>query len=383
MKTLSTLHRQLKERDAKIRRLVDANIIGIYIWDFEGRILEANDAFLRIVGYDRDDLRSGRLRWSDLTPSEWLDRDLERWLPELKKAGSLQPFEKEFLRQDGSHVPVMIGAACFEEGGNEGVAFVLDLTERQRATEALREVQAELAHVNRIATVGQLTASIAHEINQPLGAIVIDASNSLRHLSGEKPDLHKARSAIERIASDGERAVNVIRGLRALVQKAGPIIAEVDIRDAIEEVLMLTLSERHRHRVELRTILETEDRLVLGDRVQVQQVMLNLIMNSIEAMSTVMDRPRVLEVSAALCEDDGLLVAIADTGSGLGPDIATRIFEPFFSTKPDGMGMGLSICRSIVEAHGGRFWESRRAPHGVTFKFTLPNLVAKSAAMKK
>ncbi|WP_340115574.1 ATP-binding protein [Pelagibius sp. 7325] len=383
LKTLSTLHRQLEERDAKIRRLVDANIIGIYIWDFAGHILEANDAFLRIVGYDRDDLRSGRLRWSDLTPPEWLDRDLARWLPELKTAGSLQPFEKEFLRQDGSHVPVMIGAACFEDGGSEGVAFVLDLTERQRATEALREVQAELAHVNRIATVGQLTASIAHEINQPLGAIVIDASNSLRHLSGERPDLQKARNAIERIASDGERAVNVIRSLRALAQKGGPNITEVDIRDAIEEVLMLTLSERHRHRVELRTMLATEDRLVLGDRVQIQQVMLNLIMNSIEAMSTVMDRPRVLEVSAALCESDGLLLVIEDTGSGLGPDIANRIFEPFFTTKPNGMGMGLSICRSIVEAHGGRFWGSRRAPHGATFKFTLPRLVAESAVMTK
>jgi len=146
---------------------------------------------------------------------------------------------------------------------------------------------------------------------------------------------------------------------------------------------MLTLSERHRHRVELRTMLATEDRLVLGDRVQIQQVMLNLIVNSIEAMSTIMDRPRVLSVSAALCEGDGLLLAVEDTGSGLGPDIANRIFEPFFTTKPNGMGMGLSICRSIVEAHGGRFWESRRAPHGATFKFTLPNLVAKSAVMTK
>ena len=325
LRTLATQHRQLEERDAKIRRLVDANIIGIFIWDVEGRILEANDAFLRIVGYDRDDLVSGRLRWTDLTPPEWVDRDVERWLPELRMTGSLQPFEKDYFRQDGSRVPLLIGAASFEEGGKQGVAFVLDLTERQRATEALHEVQAELAHVNRIATVGQLTASIAHEINQPLGAIVINASSSLRCLSGERPDLQKARNAIERIARDGERAGDVIRGLRALVQKTGPNMTEVDIRDAINEVLVLTRSERQRDRIELRTALATEDRLVVGDRVQLQQVMLNLIMNSIEAMSAVIDRPRVLEISAELVNGDSLLVAVEDTGPGLDPALASRI----------------------------------------------------------
>ena len=353
LRTLETLHRQLEERDAKIRRLVDANIIGIFIWDFEGRILEANDAFLRIVGYDRDDLVSGRLRWTDLTPPEWLDRDVATWLPELRMTGRLQPFEKEYFRQDGSRVPVMIGAASLEEGGKQGVAFVLDLTERQRATEAMHEVQAELAHVNRIATVGQLTASIAHEINQPLGAIVINASNSLRYLSEERPGLQKARNAIERIATDGERAGNVIRSLRALAQKTGPNITEVDIRDAIEEVLVLTRSERQRDRIELRTSLATEDRLVLGDRVQLQQVMLNLIMNSMEAMRAVTDCPRVLEISAELVDGNSLFIAVEGTGPGLDPVIASRIFDPFFTTKPNGMGMGLPICRSIVEVESG------------------------------
>jgi len=253
----------------------------------------------------------------------------------------------------------------------------------QQAEASLRTVQAELAHVNRIATVGQLTASIAHEINQPLGAIVINASNSLRYLSGERPDLQKARSAIERIASDGQRAGDVIRGLRGLAQKNGPNLTKVDIRDAIEEVLVLTRSERQRDNVELRTALATGDRLVLGDRVQLQQVILNLIMNSIEAMSTVMDRPRVLEISAELVDGDSLLVAVEDTGPGLDPAIAGRIFDSFFTTKPNGMGMGLSICRSIVEAHDGRFWGSSRSPHGAAFRFTLPHVVSTSAAMKR
>ena len=377
------LYRDLAEREAKIRRLVEANIIGIFIFTLEGRILEANEAFLRTVGYDREDLTSGRIRWTDLTPPERLNRDAREWMPELKTARMLAPLEKEYFRKDGSRVPVLIGAAMFEESGNEGVAFVLDLTERQRATETLHEVQSELAHVNRLATVGQLTASIAHEINQPLGAIVINASNSLRSLSGERPDLQKARDAIARIASDGQRAGDVIRGLRALVRKTGPNITKVDIRDAIEEVLVLTRSERQRHGIELRTALPSDDRLVLGDRVQLQQVILNLIMNGIEAMSALMDRPRVLEISAELVDGDGLRVAVEDTGPGLDPATAARVFDPFFTTKPNGMGIGLSICRSIVEAHGGRFWVSPRSPHGATFRFTVPHVLPTSATTKQ
>ncbi len=187
------LYRDLAEREGKIRRLVDANIIGVFIWDLEGRILEANDAFLRIVGYERDDLVSGGLRWTDLTPPEWLERDERLWLPDLKTARSVQPYEKEFFRKSGDRVLVLIGVAMLEESGSEGVSFVLDLTDRQRAAEALHKVQAELAHVNRVATMGQLTASIAHEINQPLAAIVINASTALRALARETPNLGRYR----------------------------------------------------------------------------------------------------------------------------------------------------------------------------------------------
>src|SRR5205807_10232561 len=172
------LYRDLAEREARIRRLVDSDIIGICIFDFEGRILDANDAFLRIVGYDRGDLAAGRVRWTDLTPPEWSDSDT-RAVVDLKRTGTARPFEKEYFRKDGSRVPVMVGGARFEEGGNEGVAFVLDLTERKRAEadaresdRRYREVQTELAHANRLATMGQLTASIAHEINQPITGVV-------------------------------------------------------------------------------------------------------------------------------------------------------------------------------------------------------------------
>jgi signal transduction histidine kinase len=226
--------------------------------------------------------------------------------------------------------------------------------------------------------MGELVASIAHEINQPLGAIVINAGNSIRSLSGEKPDLLKARDAITRIASDSQRAADVIRGLRALVQKNGPNISRVDIKDAIEEVLILTRIERQRHNIELRTALRTGDRLMLGDRVQLQQVILNLIMNGIEAMSTVIDRPRVLEISSEPVEEDHLLVAVHDTGPGLDPQIIGRIFDPFFTTKSNGMGMGLSVCRTIIEAHKGRFWTSPREPHGSSFQFTVPSVAPRS-----
>jgi PAS domain S-box-containing protein len=376
LRTLASLHRQLEERDAKIRRLVDANIIGIFIWGFEGQILEANDAFLGIVGYDREELLTGRLRWPDLTPPDSSDRNAERWLPELKTAGSLPQFEKEFLRKDGNRVPVLMGAASFEESGREGVAFVLDLTERKKAADILHEVQAQLARVNRVATVGQLTASIAHEINQPLGAIVVNASNALRYLGEGSIDIAKARNVVERLASDATRAGDVIRGLRALMQKEGPNMAGVNLKSAIEEVLVLTRSERQRGKVDLRTSLATTDWPVFCDRVQIQQVVLNLVMNGIEAMSAAPDGPRVLEVTARLTDMDHVHVAVADTGPGLDPAVAGRVFDPFFTTKPNGMGMGLSICRSIVETHGGRFWVSDSEPRGASFNFILPRIPA-------
>jgi signal transduction histidine kinase len=220
--------------------------------------------------------------------------------------------------------------------------------------------------------MGELAASIAHEINQPLGAIVTNANASLRWLNRDKPDLDEAREATARIVRDGMRAGDVIRGLRALAKKTGPDLASLDINDALQEVLALTRSERQRHGVALRTELSAGDPAVRGDRVQLQQVMLNLIMNGLEAMSAVTDRPKVLTISSELSEADGVLVTVEDTGTGIDPTILERVFDPFYTTKPGGMGMGLPICRSIIEAHGGRFWASARAPHGTAFHFTVP-----------
>jgi NO-binding membrane sensor protein with MHYT domain len=248
------------------------------------------------------------------------------------------------------------------------------LLERNRAEEALREAQAELERVARLTTMGELVASIAHEINQPLTGVVTNGNACLRWLNRDEPDLEEARNALSHIVSDGTRASEVIRGLRALAKKSGPELAKLDINDAIQEVLALTRSELQRRGVVLRTALYATDRPVLGDRVQLQQVLLNLIMNGVEAMSAVTDRPKMLAITSEPVEPGGLLIAVEDTGTGLDPMTVDRIFDPFFTTKPDGLGMGLSICRSIINAHGGRFWASPGALCGTIFRFTVPRV---------
>jgi PAS domain S-box-containing protein len=633
---------------AKIRCLVDSNIIGIIIWDLDGRITDANDAFLHMVGYDREDLVAGRIRWTDLTPPEWLDRDARQLVPELKRAGILPPFEKEYFRKDGSRVPVLIGVASFEVSGNEGVAFVLDLTERKRGEEALREserryrnifetagvsiweedfseveaaidtlkaqgvrnfrqymathpefvrqavsmvkivnvndatvklfgaaskrellgslhaiftpetekvfaeeliavaeertsfasetsiqtlkgeklavlftmtfppqpaklnsvlvtlmditerkraeiltaqvfesapdgiciigrdyryrranpvysrrwgmpaerivgmhvsellgvdaferilksnldrcfageevtfewlsesrgrlylavsysplrsgsedveaalsiqrdlteymrtseelraAQAELAHVNRVATMGQLTASIAHEVNQPIAATVTGARAALRWLDRRPADLEEARQALAQIVKDGIRAGDVIGRIRDLIRKAPPRKDRVEINEAIREVIELTRGEAVKNGVSVQTKLANGLPLIHGDRVQLQQVLLNLIINAVEAMSEVSGGARELVVSTGKAEAGGVLVAVRDSGPGLAPATLERLFEPFYTTKPSGVGLGLPICRSIIEAHGGRLWASPNVPRGAIFHFTVP-----------
>ena len=254
------------------------------------------------------------------------------------------------------------------------IGTVMDVTERRRADEAVRNAQAEFARVARLTTMGELVASIAHEINQPLTAVVANGASGLHWLNRDKPDLDEARNAFSHIVSDGARAGKVIHGIRALATKSGPRMATFDIRDAVQEVLALTRSELQRHGVTLHTELSADDRPVFGDRVQLQQVLLNLTMNAIEAMSAVTDRPKMLAITSEVADQGELLVAVEDSGPGLAPAIAQRVFEPFFTTKREGMGMGLSICRSIIESHGGRFWASPRLPFGTIFRFTLPGV---------
>jgi PAS domain S-box-containing protein len=612
----------LRESEAKIRRLVDSNIIGIFVWDFDGRIVEANAEFLRMVNYDREDLVSGRIRWADLTPPDWRDRNSAR-IEQQKSSGRFEPFEKEYTRSDGSRLPVLIGGATFEEGGNQGVAFVLDLTERKcaeealvrseaylaetqklthtgtwawdarnqkvlfcseemfriygldpqvdlptrrnfrqrvhpedrnrvderqarvvnekvgssdefrivlpdgtvkhvssswhtildgdgelieligtatditerkrgeealresehklrqiidtipahvvryqpdgaadfmnqtfseflgpgvgfdnlssvvhpedypkrsrdwdthvaaaepydiemrlrradgvyrwhrsrrvplrdangaivnwygaghdiddqkRAEEAYREALLELAHANRVATMGQLTASITHEVNQPITAAVTYASAARRLLSAKPLDLHEVDDVLSLIVKEGNRAGEVVGRIRALIKKAPARKDDVEINDAILEVIALTRIEAANNSVSVRTQLAEGLPRVQGDRVQLQQVLLNLIINAIEAMRDGGEEERELIVSSR-DGPDGVSVEVRDSGPGFAAADLDRVFEAFYSTKPSGLGLGLSICRSIIEAHDGRLWASPNVPRGAIFGFIAP-----------
>src|SRR6267142_2388532 len=378
LRSLSASHRELEDRETKIRRLLEANIIGIIIWSLDGRMLEANDAFLRMLGYERADLVSGDVRWTDLTPAEWRDRDALA-VDEVKTTGTIQPFEKEYFRKDGSRVPVLVGAAALDDRREQGVAFVIDLSERKRAeAEAreverrYREVQMELVHANRLATMGQLTASIAHEVNQPIAAAVTNAQTALRWLRAQPPDLDETRQALDRIVKDGNRAGEVIGRIRGMIQKTPPRIESLDVNQAIREVIALTRGEAMKSRVSVAAQLAEDLPLSHADRIQLQQVILNLIVNAVKAMTRTTDGPRDLPISTEKAEPDGVLVTVRDTGPGLEPASMEHIFDAFYTTKPEGMGMGLSISRSIIEAHGGRLWAAANVSRGAVFQFTVP-----------
>jgi len=247
-----------------------------------------------------------------------------------------------------------------------------DLTEHMQASEALRATQAELEHVNRVTTMGQLTASIAHEIRQPIAATVTNAQAGLRWLDRQPPDLEEARQAFGCIVREGNRASDVIGRIRALIRKAPSRNEYLDINGAIREVVELTHGEAVKNGVSVRMNLADGLPVIEGDRVQLQQVVLNLIINGVEAMSGVSKGTRELLIGTGKAEAGGVLVAVRDSGPGLDPMTANRLFEAFYTTKPNGMGMGLAICRSIIEAHGGRLWASTNEPRGAAFQFTLP-----------
>jgi PAS domain S-box-containing protein len=625
LKSLASLHGEIEEREAKIRRFVDANIIGIFIWDLEGRIIDANEAFLRIVGYDREDLDSGRMRWPSLTPAE-LHASNERTLTELKATGTVQPCEREYLGKDGRRVPVLMGSTLFEESGNEGLAFVLDLTERKRAEEALREseakfrdyaesasdwywetdpdhkftrvtdyerrlalglaptsriglarwefamdvesepekwelhrsmlearqpfrdfvyraarrggsliyykingkpvfdangefagyrgtgtdvtaiaraqevlreserslrlaidgiaglvavltpngeletanrqlfeyfgrsleelknwgtndtvhpedlrrilelvkrgiaseipfnfelrvrrfdgeyrwfenrhvpilddsgriarwyllltdiedrtralarleqMQADFAHMNRVSVMGELVASLSHEITQPIASARIYARAAQNFLGMQPPELGEVRKTLDHIVGNTGRAGDIIERIRDQIRKAPPRKERFDLNAAIEEVIGLGRSAIINNRVWVQTRLSEGLGPVHGDRVQLQQVVLNLLLNALEAMGSIEAAPRELLISTRQ-DDTGVLVAVRDSGPGIPPEHIERVFNSFYTTKPSGTGMGLSICRSIIDAHGGRLWAEANEPRGAIFQFTLP-----------
>ena len=486
----------LQQRDAKIRRLVDANIIGIFVEEYDGRIVEANDAFLHMLGLGREDLASG-INWRQLTPPEWRARG-EEATSALDESGAASPYEKEFFRKGGDRAPVLIGLARIDDGSKRNIAFVLDLAQRKRAEEALkesedrfralvqfsfdvywesdaehrftrqefanglvdspepgseigkrrwevpylepdedtwrrhretldahlpfrdfelvrpapdggkryvsvsglpvfdqvghflgyrgvgrhitrqklaqealREMQRQLAHSNRLETMGQLTASIAHEVNHPIATAVTNARVALRFLHRDPPDLNEVGEALDCIVRDGGRAAAVVQRIRDLSKKASSRDGHVEINAAAREVIEFTRSEATKSGVSVRSELAEGLPLVRGDRVELQQVMLNLILNAVEAMSGMDGGEQELLITTGKNESGDILVSVRDSGPGLPPEVQKNLFKAFQTTKPNGLGLGLSICRSIVERHGGCLWASANTPRGAVFQFTV------------
>jgi C4-dicarboxylate-specific signal transduction histidine kinase len=276
-------------------------------------------------------------------------------------------------------VPVLVARALFEWKPDEGVSFVIDMTDRKLAEEKLRaseqrllDAQMELARATRVTTLGELTASIAHEVNQPLAAVVNAAAACRRWLDGGTPNLDEARSAVDWIVNEGNRASEVIRRVRALANKTDIEKVPLDVNDVAREVISLVQRELVSNQVSLQMELAPALPTILGDRIQLQQVIINLVMNGIEAMQSVTDRPRELVIRSGQDETHRVLVSVTDCGVGISAEGADRLFNAFFTTKSSGMGMGLSICRSIIEAHGGRMSAVNNVGPGATFQFVLP-----------
>ncbi|WP_334403521.1 ATP-binding sensor histidine kinase [Bradyrhizobium sp. AZCC 2289] len=524
------LYSDLREREARIRGLVDSNIIGIVIWDVQGRIIDANQAFLDIVGYAREDLVSGRLRWTELTPAEWRDAD-DQALAELKTFGTVQPREKEYFRKDGSRVPILIARALFTWKQDEGVAFVLDMTDRKRAEEMLRaseqryrhlfeqmpiamwqvdgrgiadlfaglraagvtdlgtyldqdpdfllrlmdaliveevnehaikmfgakdrnqllgpsgffwqrrpdtfrramesrfrglptfqeetkfvmldgrevdvlftaarlesigaggvglggaiditdriraqerlqQVQADFAHAARLSVLGEIAASIAHEVNQPLAAVRTNGETGLRWLDRPEPNIPKARELMQRILNDADRAADIIARIRAMVTGRPPQQTALALHDVITESMLFLRHELQSKGVSVSLELAPALPQVTGDRTQLNQVIVNLVINAVQAMVQSGTGRRSIFIRTALSDPETVRCVIEDSGPGIDPTHLPRLFDSFFTTKDTGMGMGLSICRSIMEAHDGHIEaDNMSALGGARFSFALP-----------
>jgi PAS domain S-box-containing protein len=341
-----------------------------------------NKAGLKMVGFDSWEEARTRRGIHYIFPEDRQFVNEVLW-PTVLEKGSWSG-EMHFRHfKTGDPIPVLYSAFRIDDpetGQPVSVGNVCrDITDRKRAEEKLRaseqrllDAQMELARITRVTTLGELTASIAHEVNQPLAAVVNAAAACRRWLDGGTPNLDEARSAVDWIIKEGNRASEVIRRVRALANKTDIEKVPLDIDDVVREAIALVQRELISHQVSLRMELAPAAPKILGERVPLQQVIINLVMNSIEAMQSVMDRPRDLVIRSQQDQSHRVLVTVTDSGVGISAENADRLFNAFFTTKSSGMGMGLSICRSIIEAHGGRLWTTANVPHGAMFQFTLP-----------
>ena len=364
---------KVRQSEGELRQLIDVIPQQVFVFDADWSPLFANRRELEYTGLTSQEVHSKEAVAKIFHPEDL--KKLEFIRERALSDGAPFELEARIRGKDGEYRWFLIRDNPLRDGQGRVVRWYgtrTDIEERKRAEETLRKVQADLAHVTRVVTMGELVASIAHEVNQPLTGVVAHAGTCLRWLAAQPPDMEEARQALRLIVKDGNRASQVIGRIRALVKKLPPRRERLDINTAIFEVIALTRSELQRNRVELRTRLASDLPIVSADRVQLQQVILNLIVNAVEAMSGVGDRPRELVVGTGGGDANEVFVEVRDSGPGLDPANLPRLFDSFYTTKPEGMGMGLSISRSIIEAHGGRLWATANEPHGAVFRFTLP-----------
>ena len=363
----------LRVSEERWRSVFAHSTFGLTLIDPSMRYLMANAAFQAMMGYTEAELRERTVL--DIS----LDEDKERsraFLTELSE-GKRQHYVivKQYRRKDGTLMWGESYVSLIPSGDGKPLVFLgstVDISERRRAEDALQSTQAELARVQRLTMMGEITASIAHEINQPLAAIVTNARAGLRWLGSDPPELGEAESALRRIISDGHRASEVVAGIRAMFRKGERASAYYDVNVLIREVVALVNGELKNNKVETRLDLGNDIPKILADRVQLQQVVLNLMINAIEAMGSTQNGARVLGVNSEVREGRDILITVQDSGPGIEPENLDRIFDRFFTTKSNGMGMGLSICRSIVEAHNGRLWAEPDVRPGSVFRISLP-----------
>ena len=370
-KRLSQLEAELRANEERWGAVMANPFMGITVLDRNQYFIMANSTFQEMVGYTNDELK--KLTPLDITPEG--EREINSTLFEELQEGKRQHFElvKRLQRKDGKLIWIQLyvfGIPDRELVGQHTFGMSFDITEKMQAQDALQVAHAELARSAQVSRMGAMTASIAHEINQPLGAIVANAGAGLRWLARTPPDLSEARANFEQIVRDGRHAAEVIEGLRSIFKSKELAHISVNLNQLIHEVLALVQPTLKKHTIIVRTELDEMLGPVTGNRVQLQQVLFNLVSNAIEAMQSAADR-KIL-IKSELESGGEVHVTVEDSGSGIDPKDIDKIFGSFFTTKIEGMGMGLSICRSIIESHGGRLWASPGHSQGAVFRFTLP-----------
>ncbi len=370
---LSALERKrtdeaLRASEARLRRLFQSNIIGSLYTDLEGVLFDANDAFLNMTGYRREDLP---LDWQKLTPPEWSHLD-ERAVQQLLRDGYAPPWEKEYFHKDGHRVPILIGVALMEKSSGGCIAVVIDLTERKQTAERIRDLTSHLDGASRLSVMGEMTAGLAHELHQPLAVIANYANGCIHRLEKETLDRPKLIESLQEVAAQSMRAGEILRRTRDFLHMRETHRELVKINESLRDAVHLAELHSRQKEVEITMRLQEDLPDIFGDAVQLTQAVLNLLLNGIQATAENSHGPKTVTVESQMIENEEVRINIVDNGPGISDAVREKIFDQFFTTKSSGLGMGLAICKSTIENHGGKLSTSPVPSGGTSFSISLP-----------